>query len=131
MRQGLLDQCLSCYLLNESTPHSLNARANAIQWCDVFVVVISRLYQRTAFCMEALNYAKDMRKPIIAVLAEPTFRPYGALGAILASAIRSIVLSDNSSFVHVISEITNSARTHGIKNANTVNVKYPSEVKMI
>lgn len=129
LRQGLLDQGLSCYILNESTPHSLSARANAIQWCDVFVIVISRLYQRTAFCMEALNYAKDIHKSIIVVLAEPSFRPYGALGAISASAIRSITLSDDNSFVHAISQITNSVRTQVPKKANTANVKDPSEVK--
>ena len=118
-------------MLNESIPRSLSVRANAIQWCDVFVVVISRLYQRTSFCMEALNYAKDLRKPIIVVLAESTFRPYGALGAISASAIRSVVLSDDSSFVHVVSEITNSARSQVIKKVDTVNMKDPSTVRMI
>ncbi|CAF1121320.1 unnamed protein product [Adineta steineri] len=128
LKQGLLNQSLSCDILNESKPHSLNARANAIQWCDVFVVVISRLYQRTSFCMEAINYAKDKRKPIIAVFAEPNFRPYGALGAILASAIRSIVLTDDSSFAHAISEIRKSTRTKVEKTTNTVNVKDPSEM---
>ncbi len=132
LKQGLLDQNLSCYLLNESTPHSLTVRANAIQWCDVFIVVISRLYQRTSFCMEALNYAKDMRKPIIAILAERTFRPYGALGAISASAIQSIVLSDDNSFVHAVSDIANSARTQVIKKINTEeNVTDPSQVKLL
>ena len=131
LKQGLLDQNLACYLLNEYTPHSLSARANAVQWCDIFVVVICRLYQRTSFCMEALNYAKDMRKPIIAILAESTFRPYGALGAISASAMRSIVLTDDSSFGHVVSAIANSVRTQVATKANAINVTDPSQVKII
>ncbi len=131
LRQGILDQHLLCYLLNESTPHSLHTRANAIQWCDVFVVVISRLYQRTSFCMEALNYAKDMHKPIISILAERTFQSYGALGVISASAIRSIILSDDSSFVHVASDIANSVHTQMTKKTNAVNVTDPSQVKIL
>ncbi|UJR23954.1 hypothetical protein I4U23_026922 [Adineta vaga] len=128
LKQGLIDQSLQCYLLNEITPKSLDVRAKTIQWCDVFIVIISRLYQRTVFCMEALNYAKDQRKPIIAVLAEPTFRPYGALGAIVATAIHSTILSEDSSFVHIVSEITNCARTQIKPKANNVNVKDPSQI---
>ncbi|CAF2442374.1 unnamed protein product [Rotaria sp. Silwood2] len=129
LRQGLLDQGLSCYLLNENTPQSLNTRAKIIQWCDVFIIVISRLYQRTSFCLEALNYAKDIHKPIISVLAETTFRPYGALGAISASAIRSIVLNNETSFKHAVSEITNSARnemTNKINDNHTIS-RLPQE----
>jgi hypothetical protein len=131
LKQELLNQHLSCYLLNESTPHALHARANAIQWCDVFVVLISRLYQRTSFCMEALNYAKDMHKPIISILAERTFQPYGALGAISTSAIRSLVLSDDTTFVHVASNIASSVRTQVTKKTNDVNVTDPSQVKTL
>ncbi|CAF3451486.1 unnamed protein product [Rotaria sp. Silwood1] len=128
LRQGLVDQDLSCYLLNENTPQSLSARANVIQWCDVFIVVISRLYQRTPFCMEVLNYAKDLHKPIISILAETTFRPYGALGAISASAIRSIVLNNDTSFIHAVSEITNSARNVVANNKNAAKVMDLSEM---
>jgi hypothetical protein len=81
--------------------------------------------------VEALNYAKDMRKPIIAILAESTFRPYGALGAISASAMRSIVLTDDSSFGHAVSAIANSARTQVETKANAMNVTDPSQVKII
>jgi len=82
--------------------------------------------------MEALNYAKDMNKPIIAILAERTFRPYGALGAISASAIRSIVLTDDNSFVHAVSDIANSARTQMIEKKNIEkNGIDPSQVKLL
>ncbi|CAF1651887.1 unnamed protein product, partial [Adineta ricciae] len=123
LKQGLIDQSLQCYLINENTPNSLDIRAKLVQWCDVFVVIISRLYQRTPFCMETLHYAKDVRKSVIAVLAEPNFCPYGALGAISASAIRSIVLSDDQSLIHAVSEITTSARTQIKKKPNTINIK--------
>ena len=128
LKQGLVDQSLQCYLINENTPNSLDIRAKLVQWCDVFVIIISRLYQRTPFCMETLDYAKDIRKSVIAVLAEPNFRPYGALGAISASAVRSIVLSDDQSLVHAVSEITTSARTQIKKKPNTINIQDLLEV---
>jgi hypothetical protein len=131
LRQGLLNQNLSCYLLNESTPHSLTVRANVIQWCDVFVVIISRLFQRTPFCMEALNYAKDMHTPIIAIYADRTFRPYGALGAITASAIRSIVLNDDNSFPHAVSDIANTAHAQTKKETDGANIIDESQVKIL
>jgi hypothetical protein len=81
--------------------------------------------------MEAINYAKDRRKPIITIFVEATFRPYGALGAITASAIKSIVLKDDGAFVHAVSEITYTARTQIIKSTNTVNAKEPLQVKMV
>jgi hypothetical protein len=80
--------------------------------------------------MEALNYAKDMHKSIISVLAESNFQPYGALGAISASAIRSIVLHADSSFTHVVSDIAHSARTQATKETSVVNVIDPSQVKI-
>ena len=116
--QHLADRSLSYYLFDEATPQSLNARATCIQWCDLFVLVVSRAYQATFSCMAALNFAKDLRKPIVAILAEPTFRPSGALGAISASSIRSIVLSDETSIDVAIAEIVDSAR-NGVKNNDT------------
>lgn len=131
LRQGLVGQNLSCYILNESTPSSLSARANIIQWCDVFVVLISRLYQRTRFCTEAIIYAKDTHKPVIVIYAEPTFRPYGALGAIATSAARSIILKDDSSLVHAVSDIAKTANAQVTKKADAVNVIDPIQVKKI
>ncbi|CAF5114675.1 unnamed protein product, partial [Rotaria sp. Silwood1] len=90
LRRGLTNQNFTCYVLTETTPQSIVARANLIRWCDVFIVFISRTYQRTFFCMETINYAKDIRKPTIAISAESNFQPYGALGAIAASAARSM-----------------------------------------
>lgn len=130
LQQGLLEQGVFCYLLNENTPHSLSARANAIQWCDVFIVISSRLYQRTYFCMEALKYAKDRQKTIVAILGERSFRPYGALGCISASALRSIVINDDTGFEHVMSQIINSACTDLTKVRDDSRFMHPSQVKI-
>ena len=105
IRQDLLNEGFSCHLIDESTPRSLSNRAELIQWCDLVVVVINRLYQRTFSCMETLNYAKDIRKPLVSILAEATFRPYGALGAISASAIQSIVMKEESSVARALIKI--------------------------
>jgi len=122
LKQNLLDQQLSCQILNENQPNSLAARANTIQRCDILVVLVNRLYQRTSFCMEALIYAKDMHKPIISILTDPTFRPYGALGAISASAIQSFVFNDDASLVHIVSDIVKSARGCVSKNTTVANI---------
>jgi hypothetical protein len=132
LRQGLLfDEHFSCHIFNEISPHSLSGRANLIGWCDVFVVVISRLYQRTPFCMEAINYAKDLRKPIIVILAETTFRPNGALGAISASAIRSITLIDFNSLVDVVSQVANEILNKVKKSGDFNNVTDPTTVRIV
>jgi len=57
--------------------------------------------------METINYAKDLRKPIIAILAESDFQPYGALGAISASSVRSIVLENDGVSEKVIAQLSN------------------------
>ena len=59
-----------CFILTNTTPESIIARANLIRWCDVFIVIISRKYQQTHFCMETINYAKD-----VSTMAMPIDRP--------------------------------------------------------
>ena len=70
--------------------------------------------------METINYAKDVRKPIITILAESNFQPYGALGAISVSAIRLIVLENDSiseNFItELLSTIANQRSTKSSKN---------------
>lgn len=91
---GQGDQFL-CHLITERTPQSLSARANRVRWSDIFIVLISRAYQRTPFCMETIHYAKDVSKLVIAILVQTTFQPYGALGAIAASAVGSFVWNES------------------------------------
>lgn len=81
--------------------------------------------------MEALIYAKDMRKPVVAIFAERTFRPYGALGAITASATRSIVLKDDSSLAHAASDIAIIAHAQATKKTDTVNITDPLQVTIL
>ncbi|CAF4743430.1 unnamed protein product [Rotaria sp. Silwood2] len=57
--------------------------------------------------METINYTKDVHKPIIAILAESNFQPYGALGAISASAVRSIILADDDISGDVVKQLSN------------------------
>ena len=116
-------------VIDESTPDSLSARANLVRWCDVFVVIISRAYQRTPFCMETINYAKDVRKPVIAVLAEPEFQPYGALGAICASAIRYLVLDRDGISQNVVAELSNAISAQQSKKKSTKGVIDPAQVR--
>ena len=129
LHQAFARQTFSCYVIDESTPDSLSARANLVRWCDVFVVIISRAYQRTPFCMETINYAKDVRKPVIAVLAEPEFQPYGALGAICASAIRYLVLDRDGISQNVVAELSNAISAQQSKKKSTKGVIDPAQVR--
>jgi hypothetical protein len=122
LRKDLNNKNFTCYIVNETTPQSIIARANLIRWCDVFIVIISRMYQQTFFCMETINYAKDLRKPIIAILAESDFQPYGALGAISASAVRSIVLGNDGVSEKVVAQVFNIISTQKNKKKNVKNV---------
>lgn len=103
--QGFIKDGFVCHLIDENLPKLLNTRAQLIQWCDFYFAFIDRNYHRTYSCMEALTYAKDIRKPIISVLVERTFQPYGALGAISASAIHSGVVQDSPTIPQMIREI--------------------------
>ncbi|CAF1183320.1 unnamed protein product [Rotaria sp. Silwood1] len=128
LRRGLTNQNFTCYVLTETTPQSIVARANLIRWCDVFIVFISRTYQRTFFCMETINYAKDIRKPIIAISAESNFQPYGALGAIAASAARSMILTNDGISQNVITELSNVISTQKNKKS-AKNVVDPEKIE--
>lgn len=107
---GLIRNDIVCHLIDENRPKLLNHRANLIEWCDVCIVFVDRNYHRTYACMEALTYAKDIRKPTISILVEPTFQPYGALGAISASAIHSAVLQDSQTASEIFDEVVEVAR---------------------
>ena len=124
----MINQRFSCYILNETTPQSIAARANLIRWCDVFIVIISRMYQGTSLCMEAINYAKDVRRPVIAVLSESNFQPYGGLGAISAGAVQSFVLGNDGISEKVIAQITNAISAQSSKKRDAKNIVDPAKV---
>lgn len=119
---SLREKNVSCYIINENTPQSLSARANLIRWCNVFIVIISRSYQRTFYCLETISYAKDVRKPVVSLLAELDFQPYGALGAISASSIRSMVLGNDGISENLLAELSNtiSAQANQKKAGNNI-----------
>ena len=128
LRKGLSNKNFTCYIINESTPQSIIARANLIRWCDVCIVISSRMYQRTLFCMEMVNYAKDVHKPIIAVFGESNFQPYGGLGAILASAIGSVVLGNDGVSENVLAQVSNVIAGRKNKKKDAKNVVDPATV---
>jgi hypothetical protein len=128
LRKNLTNTKFSCYIINETTPQSLAARANLIRWCDVFIVIVSRMYQRTFYCMETIHYAKDVPRPIITILAESNFQPYGALGALSASAMRSMTLGNDGISENIIAELSNLILNQRNRKKNTRNITDPSKV---
>jgi len=128
LRKNLTNQHYTCYIVNETTPQSIIARANLIRWCNVFIVMISRMYQQTYFCMETIHYAKDLRKPIIAIYAESNFQPYGGLGAISASSIQSIELGKDGFSENLVTQLSNAISTQKNKKNNAKNIVDPEKV---
>jgi len=128
LRTSLTNKNFTIYIVNETTPQSIVARANLIRWCDVFIVIISRMYQRTLLCMETINYAKDLHKPIITILGESNYQPYGALGAISASAVGSIVLGNDGVSENVVAQLSNIISMQKNKKKNSKNVVDPATV---
>jgi hypothetical protein len=86
------------------------------------------MYQQTPFCMETINYAKDVRRPIVAIFAESNFQPHGALGAISASAVRSIALENDGISEKVIAQLTNVISSQKNKKRDAKNVLDPEKV---
>ena len=130
LQKSLSNKNFACFVLSDTTPQSIIARANLIRWCDVFIVIISRSYQRTLFCMETINYAKDVQRPIITVLAERNFEPYGGLGAISASTAESFVLDNGGISENIISQVANTISAQKYKKKNTRNIADPAAVKI-
>jgi hypothetical protein len=78
--------------------------------------------------METINYAKDLHKPIIAILGESNYQPYGALGAISASAVGSIALGNDGVSENVVAQLSNIISMQKNKKKNSKNVVDPATV---
>ena len=76
------DHGYSVFLVSEGSPFSLGLREQSVQWCDVFVIIATFNYQRSPYCVELANYAKDKKKPVVSLLAQPNYSPSGSVGAI-------------------------------------------------
>ena len=87
-------------IVDENTPQALAAREEAVRWCAMFVIVGSVRYQRNPYCLELANYAKTIRKPIITILAQNKYKPFGAIGAI--SVAGATVIDFTNDFLNAI-----------------------------
>lgn len=76
------DNGYNVFLISEGRPFALGLREQSVQWCDVFVIIATFNYQRSPYCVELANYAKDKKKPVVSLLAQPNYSPSGAVGAI-------------------------------------------------
>lgn len=82
IRSLLQDNGIEVFLISEGSPASLQLREQSVQWCDVFVLIATFSYQRSPYCVELANYAKDKKKPVVSLVAQPNFSPSGSVGAI-------------------------------------------------
>jgi hypothetical protein len=90
-----LQNSFDTFLIDENAPLRLEDRAKLVQMCDIFLVLSSQQYQKSLKLMELLHYAKDLKKTIFAMNIKKTFVPFGALGAIAASAQNGLLQYDN------------------------------------
>lgn len=77
--------------------------------------------------METINYAKDFRKPIVALLTELNFQPYGALGAISAGAVKSMTIQNDGVSANLVTQLANTLSTQKPKKP-AKNVTDPAKV---
>lgn len=131
LQKSLSTKNFTCYIVSDTIPQSLTARANLVRWCDVLLIIISRSYQQTLFCVETIYYAKDIARPVIAILAEKNFEPYGGLGAISASAVGSFEVENNGLSEKIISQVANTVSAQQYKKKNTKNIADPATVKYL
>lgn len=81
--------------INEQTPERLSTRAQTIKLSECLVVITSRSFQKQDACMELIHLAKDFKKSMFAINPTWTYKPFGALGAILAGSGNSIFKAFN------------------------------------
>ncbi|RNA41414.1 General transcription factor IIH subunit 2 [Brachionus plicatilis] len=79
------------YLVDEQKPSNLETRYEYLKKSSVCLVLTSRNYSRHQFCMELVNFARDLNKKIFAINTCASFRPFGALGAIIAGSGHKLI----------------------------------------
>ncbi|KAK3749690.1 hypothetical protein QZH41_014968, partial [Actinostola sp. cb2023] len=82
LRSLLRENHFEVFLISEGSPAALHLREQSVQWCDLFVLIATFNYQRSPYCVELANYAKDKKKPVVSLVAQPNFSPFGSIGAI-------------------------------------------------
>jgi len=73
--------------LNEMKGSTLEAMAKAVEQCSVFCMVISRRYKESVNCRAEAEYAFQLHKPIVPLMAEQGYKADGWLGALLGSKL--------------------------------------------
>ncbi|XP_055865765.1 uncharacterized protein LOC106061311 isoform X1 [Biomphalaria glabrata] len=66
---------------------SVEAMAEAVEKCDVFLMCMSEKYKESTYCRSEADYAFKMKKPIIPLLLQNKYTPDGWLGFLLGSKI--------------------------------------------
>ncbi|XP_065660323.1 uncharacterized protein LOC100209544 [Hydra vulgaris] len=77
--------------MTEVNPENLSIRCKLVKFADAFLVLTSPSYQKSVPCMELINYAKDVKKPIYALNIFDNYTPFGGLGAISAGSSLGLI----------------------------------------
>lgn len=91
-KKSSLDQI---YLVDEQKPVNIETRYEYLNKSSVLIVLCSRKYLHEGFCMELINFGRDLNKDIFSINTSTFFRPYGALGAIIAGSGRQLIEIEN------------------------------------
>lgn len=92
LKKSSLDQI---YLVDELKPVNIETRSEYLRKSSVLIVLCSRKFQNERYCMELVNFGRDLKKDIFSINTSIHFRPYGALGAIIAGSGRQLIEIEN------------------------------------
>jgi hypothetical protein len=116
-------------LINEYEPSQITVRSDLVKKCNVFIVVTSRSFQKNIYCMELLNYVKDIKKPFFAFNTKASFRPFGALGAIIIGLSKNGLVdleNINEKYFDELNQIFNEIKKNLKPNEIQINTTRPS-----
>ena len=114
-------QSTSCDVItiNEYFPEEVKHREQAIRWCEMFVVVASVRYQRHTYCLELANYAKTIRKPIITILGQTNYKPFGTLGAIAVAGGTTIDFTRKEDFESNVTRLKKEVEVKSVSSSTS------------
>eukprot|EP00299_Pterocystis_sp_00344_P019513 c9671_g1_i1.p1 GENE.c9671_g1_i1~~c9671_g1_i1.p1 ORF type:complete len:656 (+),score=159.35 c9671_g1_i1:34-1968(+) len=69
-------------LVSDISPCDLQQRAQLVENATCVIVLATIRVQRSKFCMEIVNYARVLKKPLWVAIGQQNFEPSSALGAI-------------------------------------------------
>jgi hypothetical protein len=106
LAKGGQEKSINIYLITEKNPDKLSTRSEFVKKANAVLFLLNKEYQKSLECMEALHFAKDLKKPIYGMNTCETYVPFGALGGIISGTPSGVIdLFDFNSIPSVLDKI--------------------------